>query len=142
MKKTILIAVVLAAGCAALRTQDRWSAQVARVEIGMTRAEVTNLLPRHVQSPRTVIGTGSGQAESFWVDYKWKITIRYDYTGVPRDDEGMALSSESAENRVTSTPVLTREAMPPPIQVESIETRGIKQVAAPLPSEGAPSEGR
>lgn len=131
MKHTILIVAILAVGCATPHTRDKWRTKAERVQIGMTRAEVSTLLPRHVQSPRIVTGTGSSQSEVFWVDPEWKVTVAYDYTGVQRNEEGTALSDESAANRVVSTPLVTREDMPPPIEVETIETQGIEQIAEP-----------
>jgi len=110
-------------GCSSLLVEGRdyWSGQVAKVRIGMPRAEVEKLLPPHPKSPVTAGGTGGSQSVAYWVDEDWCVSIAYDYTGVPRDDKGMALSLQSPQNRVLTAPVLSRKKMPV-VEVKSIMT--------------------
>jgi hypothetical protein len=144
MKTTSLILVAVlcctVVGCASrhVANPDRWRSQAAKVTIGMTRGEVEKLLPPHPKSPLTTGGTGGSQSVAYWVDEHWCVSIAYDYTGVPRDEKGMALDMASPQNKVLTKPILSQEAMPV-VDVKSIET--IEQSDGETTSKPAPFHG-
>jgi hypothetical protein len=84
---------------------------------------VEKLLPPHPRSPRTLLGSGGSQGIQYWVDENWQVTCVYDYTGVPRDENGNSLERYSPANKLLTMPRLTRKSMPPPIEVMSFEVR-------------------
>jgi hypothetical protein len=125
MRFLIMLAILCGSvlGCTSplIESGDHWRGQVAKVTIGMPRAEVEKILPPYPRSPVTTGGTGGSQSVAYWVGQDWCVSIAYDYTGVPRDDKGMALSRQSPENRVLTMPVLSRKTMPV-VEVKSIMT--------------------
>ena len=98
----------------ASESEESLKLQLQQVKIGMTRAKVEKIVHRQKFSPGSAIISGGAQFETYWIDPHWKISIGYDYTGIPRDKEGKALDHVSLENKVVSTPQLIREDMPNP----------------------------
>ena len=117
-----VISTLLVVGCTPTdQSTATWQSKINQVRVGMTRSEVERLLPQHPSSPLTRTVTGSTQGETYWVDPLWKVAVVYDYTGIPRDSSGKALSHESPGNKVLAIPTLTREDMPEPIKIDSIK---------------------
>ena len=118
MKSTVRILLslswVFACGCVSRVAADgaNWRNQAEKVTMDMPRSEVEKWLPPHPSSPHTTSKSGSSQYVMYWVDENWHVAILYDYTGIPRDEKGMALSLVSPENKVKSKPVLSRKPMP------------------------------
>ena len=100
---------------------DYWQSKASQIAVGMTRAEVEKLLPRHPRSPMTTVVTGGSQSVRYWVDENWSVNIAYDYTGVPRDARGTALDVTSPHNKVLTVAALKQSKMPA-IEVKSIGT--------------------
>ena len=125
-------------GCAPrdVASPDNWRGQAAKVTIGMPRGEVEKLLPPHPKSPITTGGTGGSQSVTYWVDEHWCVSIAYDYTGVPRDEKGMAIDMNSPQNKVLAVAVLSQKEMPV-VEVTSIEI--IEQSDGAVTQETAPS---
>lgn len=100
-----------------------WRTQAAKVVIGMSRAEVETLLPKHPESVIVFNGAGSQQSVSYWVDENWRVSIAFDYSGVPRHKKGNAFDPYySSENKVLAAPTLTRGKMPVLKEALSIKT--------------------
>ena len=122
---TIMLALVcaVACGCISRSAADgaHWRDQVSKVTIGMPRSVVDALLPPHPKSPKTTIVSGGSQSEAYWVDDHWCISVAYDYTGVPRDEKGMALARTSPQNKLLTAPVLSQKKMPI-VEVKEIKT--------------------
>ena len=120
----VVAATLLIVGCTSTdRSVADWKSKVKQVRVGMSRAEVRRLLPRHPHSARTVIGTGAAQSETYRLDALWSVTVVYDYTGIPRDSSGKALSPshDSLKNKVLAIPTLTRANESQPIELDRIE---------------------
>ncbi|HLK57931.1 MAG TPA: hypothetical protein VKU00_15295 [Chthonomonadaceae bacterium] len=90
----------------------QWGEKIAQVKPGMRRSEVEKLLPRSRSMVYETFIQGGSQVVAYWLDPHWKVRIAYDYTGIPRNAEGKALSYESADNRVLNTPTLIQEEAP------------------------------
>ena len=103
------------------RNADYWQQMADQVTVGMSRAEVEQLFPPQPMSSGLTIIQGGSQITTYWVDPFWKVSVSYDYTGVPRNNSGKALSHESPENKVLAIPIIIREDMPKPIKLDSIK---------------------
>ncbi len=119
MKKTLAILLLTVISAFSSESEESLKLQLQQVKIGMTRAEVEKIVQRQKSSPLSAIGTGGARFETFWIDPHWKISIGYDYTGIPRDKEGKARDHVSLENKVVSTPQLIREDMPSPLVMKT-----------------------
>ena len=93
-----------------------WPLLVRLVKPGMTRGQAEIILPWNMMTPWSATRSGGASVEHYWVAPHWEVTIPYDYTGVPRDSNGMALPQDSPQNRVLGLPILRRKDMPKPIQ--------------------------
>jgi len=112
---------VFAGGC-----KKPWPKQADKVKLGMSRAEVEQLLPRHEDSPVyirfTYTKTDQHQKVTYWLDEYTKVTIRYDYTDTePFLSGGMATVFDASaampkgahpNNKVVQLPELSEEDMP------------------------------
>jgi hypothetical protein len=122
----------------AIADPDRGSARkrelqqrINRVDLGMSRREVEILLPCHPLSPQVTIAQGGAQVTTFWLDRFWKVSHSYDYTGIPRDDEGKALSPVSSKNKLLAIPKLIRDDMPLPVKTDRIEDTAAVPIVIP-----------
>lgn len=108
--KALLICIGLAlalAGCESSRiaeaaTEGQWAERVSRIQIGMRRQEVESILqvPQATSYQSSTTKTGSAQGVVYFVAPGYTVTVFYDYSGVPRDANGNALSTNSPDNRV------------------------------------------
>ena len=114
VKILLAIIVAVACGCISRVAADGviWRNQAEKVTMDMPRSEVEKWLPPHPSSLHATSKSGGSQYVMYWVDENWHVAILYDYTGIPRDEKGMALSLVSPENKVKSKPVLSRKPMP------------------------------
>jgi len=138
---TCLSAISLGLGLGCASTDGRrseWQTRIEQIHVGMKRGDVERILPPCCWSPHHSIFSGGAQGVTYWVDPHWKVSILYDYTGIPRDSSGQALSHESAENKVLTVPTLLRQDMPKPLKDVKIERRVIEPSAAPLPRDPQP----
>jgi len=107
-----------------------WHRKAKSISPGAKRSDVEALLPPSGASSCKTIQGGS-RGLSYWVDPLWKVVVFYDYTGVPRDEEGRALSTDSPDNRLLAPIRLYREDMPEPIQIQDVFEKPI-QTAEPM----------
>ena len=84
---------------------------VNRIQVGMRRQQVEQILPRDGTSgyASTASISGGAQGVTYLVAAGYTVTVFYDYTGVPRDASGRALTTSSPDNRVLDKPKLRRE---------------------------------
>ncbi len=119
------VAVVMLAAGGTARAAEReapidWPARAATVKVGMTRAEVEKILPK-LKPPQgsnlsdsSVTATATWNAAVYWVSKDWRVTVKYDYSGVPKPvtasnwQEGVG-----AENKVIAPVKILRIPLPP-----------------------------
>ena len=122
----VALAALALSGC---QTQSEaqlkvWTERVNQITVGMRRAEVERILPPYV-APKSnpelarygywIEGTISGGAKGiqYYVSPGYKVTVFYDYTGIPRDATGRALSTDSPDSRVIQPVELSYQPIPP-----------------------------
>lgn len=91
-----------------------WETQVAKVKVGMSRAQVEQtLLPPLPTGVHGQTMTGSAQSATYWVDKEWQVTIWYDYTGqsFPMAKSPTRRASGDSFNKVVTKPTLTRKIL-------------------------------
>jgi len=115
---------------------DHWQNRIDQVSVGMTRSKVETLLPPCTRSPLTTAKQGGSQFVRYWVSEDLRVSITYDYTGIPRDAKGKALATTSPHNKVLVLPVLRHSKMPT-FEVNSIS---IEQSPAGDVRRAAPEE--
>ena len=117
----------MAVGCKSEQVDNSitWSSKVADISVGMKRSDVERILPSGCGG--LMIGSGGSQTEIYFVDETWQISVGYDYTGIPRDENGKALSSTSPDNRVLTAPVLSKRT-----NGHGLESKQIKSIEAAL----------
>jgi hypothetical protein len=71
-----------------------WPTRINQVAIGMTRAEVDDILPAWrgpagalLSAPRITTITGGGSVHVYWVREDWRVTIFYDNAGGMGSDQ-------------------------------------------------------
>lgn len=103
----ILLGIFLtAAGCA-----PYWVRQAEKVKPGMTRPEVEKYLPLYNMSPTFVSAEGDTVVYSYWVDPRWKVTIFYNFNGMPVTDTYGIDWSKSDSVQVIGLPEVEKEKM-------------------------------
>lgn len=120
----LAVLCMLVLGCNSTTTSnqgDHWQHQANQVTVGMTRSQVEKLLPPLPQSPHMTLEGGGSQGESYWLDTNWLVRVTFDYTGIPRDSRGKAVSTKSPQNKLLAPPTLFQKAMPS-VYVKTIET--------------------
>jgi hypothetical protein len=128
---TILLIVLLCTmsiGCKSKQVDSSMAlrSKVAKISVGMKRSDVERILPSY--SGGIGIGSGGSQTEIYFVDETWQVSVGYDYTGVPRDENGKALSSMSPDNRVLTAPVLSKRT-----NGHGLESKQIKSIEQAAP---------
>jgi hypothetical protein len=105
-----------------------WKKLAAQIRLGTNRAEVERILPvyhgaadsfslEHL-SPFPVVTSisGSGQGVSYHLSEHVVAVFEYDYTGIPRDASGKAVSLSSLLNRLASPVQITSDSETNPIK--------------------------
>lgn len=85
-----------------------WKERISQVQPGMTRGEIEALLPPNTSAPQTRNVQGDSQAIVYWLDDQWKVTLEYDFTGIPKEQAGKG-AYDSPENKLLKAPVLERQ---------------------------------
>ena len=75
------------------RTREEWDALLARIHLGMTRAEVLSILPEVPYCVFTTI-TGGANCSTYAIDSSWSVVMCFDHQGT------------RLENRLIQFPVL------------------------------------
>jgi len=112
MKKILLLAIISLMGLCSLIYGEEvspWTEKIEKIHQGMGRDEVEKILPPIDRCGKDIFGQGGGQVVSYWLDDKWKVSITYDYEGIPRNKDGNALNNYSPNNKVLSKPTLKRK---------------------------------
>lgn len=118
---------MLVLGCSSTTTSNQgahWQHHANQVTVGMTRSQVEKLLPALPQSPHMTFKGGGSQGEVYWLDTNWLVRVTYDYTGIPRDSRGQAVSTKSPQNKLLAPPTLFQTAMP------SVDVKTISALAS------------
>lgn len=87
-----------------------WERAIQKVHAGMRRAEVEKLLPPYVApaakapgilpySSTVINAQGGSQTVAYFVSPGWRVSVPYDYTGIPQDAKGVS-DYRGPDNRV------------------------------------------
>ncbi len=111
MKKFIIILIITTAIFTAGCSTPYWVQQADKVELGMTRPEVEKYLPVFNTSPTYVFAAGDTVVYSYWVDPKWKVTVFYNFNGMPKTDTYDIDWDKSDSVQVIGLPEVKKEKM-------------------------------
>lgn len=103
----IITTVIILAGCAS----PYWVQQADKVKLGMEKPEVEKYLPLYNNSPTFVYAAGDTVVFSYWVDPKWKVTVFYNFNGMPKTDTYDIDWSQSDSVQVIGLPEVQKEKM-------------------------------
>lgn len=99
--------IILLTGCS-----PYWVQQAEKVKLGMTKPHVEKFLPVYNLSPTFVYAEGDTVVCSYWVDPKWKVTVFYNFNGMPAADTYNIDWSKSDSVQVIGLPEVEKEKMP------------------------------
>jgi len=86
-------------------TREYWSVRIGQIRIGMLRTEVERILPMHSESVIYRRSENDTAIVSYWVDFQWKVTMKYHQQNLLNDGEPEVFEIE----KLISIPVLTKE---------------------------------